>query len=69
MIKIKLSDLLGKNKMTQRKLSKDTGIHPSIIGAYYHETVLRMDKRHIDAFCKVFKCEVEDLIEHREDEE
>ena len=63
MIKIKLSDLLGKNKMTQKSLSNLTGIRPATISKMYYEEVKRMDVTHMNNICKVFNCEISDLLE------
>ncbi len=69
MIKVKLSDLLGKKKMTQKKLSEETGIRPGTISKMYYEDVKRVDIRHLDKMCKVFKCRLDELIEYIPDEE
>lgn len=70
MIKIKISELLGKHKMTQRDLvNKTDNIRPNAISAYYHETVQRIDKDHLNQFCKVFKCPISDILEYIPDEE
>ena len=37
MIKIKLSDLLGKHKMTQAALARATNIRPATISKMYYE--------------------------------
>ena len=43
MIKIKLSDLLGKHKMTQKSLADATHIRPSNISKMYYEETKRSD--------------------------
>lgn len=63
-IKIKVSELLGKNKMTQKDLSEITGIRPATISSLYHETIKRIEIDQIDALCKAFNCAVSDLIEY-----
>lgn len=68
MIKIKVSDMLGKYKMTRKKLSKLTGIRPNTIGALYNETVKRIDIDSLDKMCKVFNCELNEIIEYVPDE-
>ncbi|MCD5414700.1 MAG: helix-turn-helix transcriptional regulator [Clostridiales bacterium] len=68
MIKIKVSDMLGKYKMTRKELSKLTGIRPNTIGALYNETVKRIDIDSLDKMCKVFNCELYEIIEYVPDE-
>lgn len=64
MIKIKLSDLLGKHKMTQRALANATHIRPATISKMYYEEVKRIDVKQLDNICKVFNCEISELIEY-----
>ncbi|SFQ23529.1 helix-turn-helix domain-containing protein [Caldicoprobacter faecalis] len=68
MIKIKVSDMLGKYKMTQKELAQKTGIRPATISALYHETIKRIEIAHIDALCKAFNCKVEDIFEYIPDD-
>jgi putative transcriptional regulator len=65
MIKIKVSELLGKNKMTQKELSQKTGIRPNTVSLLYHETIQRIDIEILDKLCEVFQLEsIEELIEY-----
>ena len=64
MIRIKLSDLLGKHKMTQKNLSKLTNIRPATISKMYYEETKRIDISQIDSICKAFNCEISDLFEY-----
>ena len=68
MIKIKLSDLLGKYIMNQKTLSKLTNIRPATISKMYYEEVKRIDIRHINSICKAFDCEISDLFEYIPDD-
>lgn len=63
MIKIKLSDLLGKNKMTQKALADITQIRPATISKMYYEEVKRIDIKQLDSICKAFNCEISELLE------
>lgn len=69
MIKLKLSDLLGKNKMTQKALAEKTGIRPGTVSKMYYEEIKRIDVTHLDSICKLFKCQLSDLIEYIPDDE
>ena len=64
MIKIKLSNLLGKHKITQKALADLTNIRPATISKMYYEEVKRIDIKHINNICKVFDCEISDLLEY-----
>jgi putative transcriptional regulator len=61
-IKIKVSDLLGKNKMTQKELSDKTGIRPGTVSALYHETIKRIDIEQMDKLCEVFNCQPGEIL-------
>lgn len=64
MVRIKLSELLGKHKMNQKTLSRLTGIRPATISKMYYEETKRIEIEQIDKICKVFKCKIEDLLEY-----
>lgn len=64
MIKIKLSDLLGKNKMTQKALSEATHIRPATISKMYYEEIKRIDISQLNNLCKAFNCEISELLEY-----
>lgn len=64
MIKIHLSDLLGKRKMSQAELSRKTGIRPNTINALYHEYVKYINKSDLDKICEVLDCDIIELLEY-----
>lgn len=66
-IKMKLHIKLAENRMTQKELSIATGIRPNSISAYCNDTYKQIPKEHLDIFCKVFNCKIEDLIEYVEE--
>lgn len=61
-LKIHVSDLLGKHKMTQKELATRTGIRPATISALYHETAKRIELEHIVKLCEAFNCQPGDLF-------
>lgn len=69
MIKIKLSNILGQNKMTRKELSELVDIRPNTIGDLYNENIKKIDVNQLNKLCKVFNCKVEDLLEYVKDEE
>ncbi len=64
MIKIKLSDLLGKNKMTQKALAELAHIRPATVSKMYYEETKRVDISQLNNICRVFNCEISDLLEY-----
>lgn len=64
MIKIKLSDLLGKHKMIQKSLADATHIRPATISKMYYEETKRVDIKQLNNICKAFNCEISDLLEY-----
>lgn len=64
MIKIKLSEVLGRKKMTRKKLSELIGVRPNTIGDLYNEKVRKIDLDLLDRMCTVLECNVSDLLEH-----
>ena len=64
MIKIKLSDLLGKNKMTQKALAEIAHIRLATVSKMYYEEIKRIDIKQLDNICKAFNCEISELLEY-----
>ena len=64
MIRIKLSELMGKEKMTRKRLAELTGIRPNTIGDLYREDVRKMDIQTLNKLCEVFDCKVGELLEY-----
>ncbi|MDY4011867.1 MAG: helix-turn-helix transcriptional regulator [Fusobacterium gastrosuis] len=64
MLKVKLSDLMGKHKLTIAKVSELTSLSRPTISALYHEKVSRIDFETVIKLCKLFNCTVGDLIEY-----
>lgn len=69
MIRIKLSDLLGKNKMTQKALADAAHIRPATVSKMYYEEVKRLDIKQLNNICKTFNCEISELLEYVPDKE
>lgn len=55
MIKIYISDLLGKYKKNQAWLAQETGIRPASISNFYYEKVKRIELDQLEAIYKAFK--------------
>ena len=69
MIRIRLSDLLGKHKMSQKALSDLTKIRPATISKMYYEESKRLDIQQLNSICHVFNCEISDLLEYIPDDD
>lgn len=68
-LRIHVSDWLGKKKMTQKELADLTGIRPATISAMYHETIKRIEVDQIVALCKAFNCHPGELFTIEEQKE
>ena len=69
MIRIKLCELMGREKMTRKKLSELTGIRPNTIGDLYKENIKKIDLQTLGKICSVFNCEISDVLEYVSDGE
>ena len=68
MIKIKVSDLLGKHKMTRKQLAELASIRPNTVSSLYDESIQRLDKDMLNNICKTFDCTISDVLEYIPDE-
>lgn len=76
MLRIYVSDLLGKYKKPQMWLSQQTLIRQSTISMYYKETIKRMNTEDLEAIYKAFKqldknikfSDIIDIVDNIEDE-
>lgn len=55
MIKIYISDLLGRFKKSQKWLADITGIRPNTIGLYYKESVQKINPEDLNKLVKAFR--------------
>jgi len=69
MIKIKVSDLMGKHKMNRKTLAELSGIHPTTVRALYRETLTRIDLETLNRLCETFDCEISDILEYIPDDD
>lgn len=63
-IRINLSEILGRYRITQAELIRRTGIRPGTINKMYHERIHRLEMEHLDKICKVLNCQPGDLLEY-----
>lgn len=69
MIKNHLSKLMGEKRYSIIEVSKLTGMSTSTISNLYNEKVKRLDFDTLEKLCKLFNCNVQDLIEYIPDPE
>ncbi|WP_334685474.1 helix-turn-helix transcriptional regulator [Clostridium perfringens] len=62
-MRMKLHMLLAEHRMTQKELSKATGIRQATISAYASNNYKHIVREHIDILCDYFNCDLTDLIE------
>ena len=63
-VKIKLSEIMGRKRITQKKLSEATGIRPGTINSLYHEFAKQIRIDHLAKICAVLECQPGDLLEY-----
>lgn len=69
MIKIKLSEQLGKKRMSRREPALLIGARPNTIGDMYNDDVKRLDIATLNKICMALNCDISDLLEFIRDEE
>lgn len=69
MIIIKLNKLMNNKGLSQRELSRITGIRQASISAYCNNTFKMIPKDHLAILCKFFECKIEDLLEFIDEKE
>lgn len=69
MIRCHLSTMMGRHKLKIADVAKDANLNRSTVTALYNETAKRIELDVINELCKLFKCEVADLLEFIPDED
>lgn len=64
MIRCHLSSLMGRDKLNITDVARATGLNRSTITALYRETATRVELPAIEQLCTLFKCSVDELLEH-----
>jgi putative transcriptional regulator len=62
MVRCRLSELMGREKLRVAEVARLTGLNRSTVTALYKETATRVDLSAIEALCKLFRCEVGELF-------
>lgn len=69
MIRCHLARLMGEHKMKIVDVSRETGLNRNTVTLLYKETAQRIDLDAIEKLCKLFDCEVSDLLEYQRQEQ
>lgn len=65
MIKLALSEAMGKRRVTQKELSEATGIRQNTINDMYHNVTDRVSLEYLDRICEALNCELWDIIKFK----
>lgn len=69
MIRCHLARLMGEHKMKIVDVARETGLNRNTVTLLYKETAQRIDLDALDKLCKLFECEVADILEFKPDDE
>lgn len=69
MIHIKLSEVLGRKKMTRKHLAELTGVRPNTIGDLYNEKTKKIDLDILNRICNTLDCSISDILEYEKETE
>lgn len=64
MIRCHLSTLMGRDKLRISEVARRTELNRSTVTALYKETTTRIDLPAIEKLCRLFDCQVGDLLEY-----
>lgn len=67
MIKCHLSTLMGQRKLRVMDVARATGLSRNTVTLLYKETAERVDLDAVEQLCKLFGCQVGDLLEYMPD--
>ena len=67
MIRCHLARIMGEHKMKIVDVARETGLNRNTITLLYKETAQRIDLDALDKLCKLFDCEVGELLEFQRD--
>lgn len=64
MIIIKLKQIMESKGISQRELSRETGIRQATIGDYVNNKAKHIGIENLNILCKFFECKAEDIVEY-----
>ncbi|MCW8886144.1 MAG: helix-turn-helix transcriptional regulator [Motiliproteus sp.] len=63
MIRCHLARLMGEKKMKIADVARETGLHRNTITLLYKETAQRIELDALEKLCRLFDCEVQEMLE------
>lgn len=69
MIRCHLARLMGERKMKISDVLRETGLRRNTVTLMYKETAQKIDIEALDKLCRLFKCEVADMLEFTNESE
>lgn len=67
MIKMKLNLLLAQNGLKQNDLANNLNIPKNTVSKYVNNTFSMINKDHLEAMCKYFNCQIQDILEYKDE--
>ncbi|TDV98710.1 putative transcriptional regulator [Halomonas alkaliantarctica] len=67
MVRCHLARLMGEHKMKIVDVARETGLNRNTITLLYKETAQRIELDALNKLCKLFNCEVGELLEFQEE--
>ena len=67
MLRCRLSQLMGRDKLRISDVCRKTGLNRSTVTSLYKESATRVELPAIDKLCSLFDCQVCELFEHLPD--
>ena len=65
MIKFKVKEMLEKQKLSRYKLRQYTSLSYERVNDYYFGRVKAIKVEELEELCKLFNCEIQDIIEFK----
>lgn len=63
MIRCHLARMMGERKMRIADVARATGLSRATITLLYKETAQKVDLHALETLCRLFECQVDDLLE------
>ncbi|MBP21399.1 helix-turn-helix transcriptional regulator [Alcanivorax sp.] len=68
MIRCHLARLMGERKMKISDVLRETGLSRNTVTLMYKETAQKIDLQALDKLCRLFECEVADILEFMDEQ-
>lgn len=68
MIRCHLARLMGERKMKISDVLRESGLRRNTVTLMYRETAQKIDIDALDKLCRLFQCDVADMLEFTDDQ-